>query len=143
MPSKKVLLQLQETLLKAVLLGQSLPGATRPIRFPDLSFLVRQPTIFLVDKNLSGPISLAESSQPIRILTLAALSQECQKYGDITYLQFQPPEVMDETVRLTLEARIATRDPNQPKLGLSNIHVKFAKVGDEWQVVDEPVYSAA
>jgi hypothetical protein len=143
MPPNKDLSQLQEMLLKAVLLGHPLPGHTPPIKFPDLSFIVRQPTIFLLDTNLSGPVLIEESLKPIRILSIKALLQESQKHGDITYLQFQPPEVMDDAVRLTLEARIATRDPNQQKLGLSSIHIKFLKVADEWKVVDEPVYSAA
>ncbi len=143
MLSNKILLQLQEMLLKAVLLGQSLPGHTQPIRFPDLSFILRQPIIFLLDTNLSGPIFIREFPSPIRILSVEALLQESQTHGDITYLQFQPPEVTDDAVRLTLEARIATRDPNQSKLGLSNISVKFLKVADEWKVVDEPIYSAA
>ena len=143
MLSKKVLLQLQETLLKAVLLSKPLPGHTQPIRFPDLSFVMRQSIIFLVDANLSGPILIEETPRPIRILSIETLLQESQEHGNITYLQFQPPEVIDDKVRLTLEARIATSDPNQQKLGLSNIHVKFLKIGDEWKVVDEPVYSAA
>jgi hypothetical protein len=143
MPSKRVLLKLQETLLKAVLLGHPLPGNTQPVRFPDLAFVVRQPAVFLLDSNLSGPILIKESPRAIRILSTEALLQESQKHGEITYLQFQAPEVMDDAVRLTLEARIATRDPNQQKLGLSNIHVKFSKIADEWKVLEEPVYSAA
>lgn len=141
-PTRKELFNLQELIVKAILLGQSLPGCTQAIRFPDLSFILNQPIIFLVDENLFGYIAIEESPRPIRILSVEDLRQECQNRGDIAYLQFQPSEVRDDEVQVTLVARIATSDPNKQTLGLSDIHVKFVKVADEWKVMEEPVFSA-
>lgn len=143
MPANTILLHLQVILLKAVLLGQPLPGQPQPIRFPDLSFITRQPTILLARKNLVGPIYLKELPKPLQTISAEALLRESQTHGNVAYLQFQRPEVMDNTVGLTLEAKIATRDPDQKELGLSSIYVKFLKLADEWKVIDEPVYFAA
>lgn len=142
-PSSKELLSLQELIVKAILLGQPLPGRTQPIRFPDLSFIVSQQSIFLVDENLFGQISLDKSPRPIRIISVEDLRQESQYRGDIAYLRFQPPEVSDDEVQMTIEAKIATRDPNKLTLGLSNFQVKFVKVEGEWKVVEDPVFSAS
>jgi hypothetical protein len=141
-PSSKELLMLQELVVKAVLLGLPLPGRTRVIRFPDLSFILNQNTIFLVDENLFGQISLEEPPRPVRILSVEDLKQESQYRGDIAYLRFQPPKVGDDEIQLTMEAKIATRDPNKQTLGLSSIHVKFVKIEGTWIVVDDPVFSA-
>jgi hypothetical protein len=143
MPADKALSHLQETLLKAVLLGEPLPGWKQPIRFPDLSFMLGHPAIFLLDTNLPGPIRIEGYSKPIRILSEKEILQESHQRGDIAYFQFQPPEGTDDPIRLTLEARIASRDPGQRVLGLSNIQVTFSKSPEGWKAVEGPVYSAA
>lgn len=145
MPSNEVVLHLQEMLLKAVLSGESLPGHDQPIKLPDQEFIKRQPVIYLADKNLQGSSSSLKvaTSKPIRIVSTETLGEESKMQGNITYLQFQPPEVTEDRVRLTLEARIATGERDQKELGLSSIQIAFSKVGDEWEVVDGPVSSAA
>lgn len=143
MPVKKILLQLQETLLEAILSGKPLPGLTGPTRFPDLSFLLRQPVIYLLDVNLAGPARVNTSHGLVRTLSEEALMKEADKQGDITYLQFQPPDVADGEITLALGATIAPRDPNQQRAGLSTIVVKFIKIANEWKVVDEPASLSA
>ncbi len=143
MPSEKILLQLQNMLLKAVLLGHALPGSSNPVRFPDLLFIKRQSVIFLLDKNLSGPILIEELSRPIHVLSEAALFQESLKSGDVTFLQFQSPEDSGDEVTLTLDARIATQDIHQQTLGLSTISVTFFQGADGWRLKEEPLYSAS
>lgn len=143
MPSTKVLQQLQEALLGAVLFGRRLPGGAEPVRFPDLSFVLRHPTTFVLDANLSGPISVRDSGRPIRIVSREDLLREAQASGSICYLQFQPPEMTAGAIGLTLEARITEGNQGERVMGLSSIHVKFVGVGDQWDVMDGPVYSAA
>ena len=138
MSSHQVILQLQEMMLRAVLLGQPLPGANQPLRLPDLEFVTRHPYIYLLD-----PVLLNDSPKPLRIVSLETLRQEAQEMGNIVYLQFHVGEVSDSSVNLRLEARIATGDANQHELGLSSVSVKFSKVGDEWQMVEPPISSAA
>jgi len=142
LPSDEVLRHLQETLLKAVLLSQRLPGGNQPIMFPDLSFILRQPNVVLVDENLVGPVSIEESPTRVRLLSRETLQQEARTQGDITYLRFQPPVGEGNAVRLTLEAKIAARDPDQRILGLSGIQVKFEEVAGQWEAVDEPIFFA-
>lgn len=142
MLSDQILLQLQIVVLKAVLLGEPLPGQHQPVRFPDLPFVTRQPAIYLLDRNLSGPITIEGYPRPIRILPLDSLLRESQTRGDdIAYLQFQPPEMVGDAVRLVLEAKIATR-LNHSHLGLSNLQVLFTKTEAGWQVLDEPINMA-
>jgi hypothetical protein len=132
-------MQLQEMLLRAVLLGQPLPGYDQPVRIPDLEFITRQPDIYLVDQNLAGPITLPDAPKPLRIVSAETLQQEAQIKGNIAYLQFHVTEAADSSIRLRLETRIATAEPNRGELGLSSIDVTFSKVGNEWRVVDAPI----
>jgi hypothetical protein len=143
MLSSDDLLELQRTVLKAVLLRQPLPGNSEPVRFPDLSFVLRHPVIFLVDENLAGPISIEAAPEPISVVSMEQLLQEVPKYGDVAYLRFQPAGLNGDTVSLTLEAKIATSEQNKKMLGLSSIHVTFSRVGNAWKVIDDPVYSSA
>ena len=137
--SDEVLGQLQELLLKAVLLGQKLPGLNQVVQFPDLPFLLQESTVTLIDENLANSVTITKITVSVRILSQEALLEEAHEEGDIAYLRFQPPEMEDNTVRLTLEARICPQNPNQPVLGLSGIQVTFHRILGIWQVVDEPI----
>jgi len=141
--SDDVLNQLQVILLRAVLLSQRLPGGDQPIMFPDLSFVLNQTAVILSDDNLVGSVSVAELLKPVRILSRETIEQEAHIHGDLTYLQFRPPELEDNDVWLTLEARIVPQDPDRRALGLSAIRVKFQEVAGRWEVADEPIFFAA
>lgn len=142
LPSDEVLRQLQETLLKAILLKERLPGGNQPIMFPDLSFILGQPTIVLVDENLAGPVTIEQPPKPIRIMSREDLLLEARTKGDIAYLLFRPPQGEDKSVKLTLEAKIAPCDPTQLTLGLSGVQVKFQKVTGQWEAIEEPAFFA-
>ncbi|MBW4450574.1 MAG: hypothetical protein KME38_28040 [Spirirestis rafaelensis WJT71-NPBG6] len=137
--SDEVLGQLQELVLKAILLGQRLPGIDQSVRFPDLPFLLQKSTVTLIDENLANSVSIAEISVPVRILPQEALLEKAHEQGDIAYLRFQPPGIEDNVVRLTLKADICPQDSSQPVLGLSGIQVTFQKISGNWQVVNEPI----
>jgi hypothetical protein len=132
--------QLQNLLLQAVLLGTPLPGASDPVRFPDLPFVTRQANVIVLDENLSGPITI---SMPVRVLSADAIRQEAEQRADVVYFQFAAPRFEGDQLDLTLAARIAPHAPASGMLGLSSIHARFHKVGDQWQLVGEPIYSAA
>jgi hypothetical protein len=141
--SQREIGQLQQNLLRSVLTGQPLPGSTRPINFPDLSFVLRQPTILVNNANLATPLAMQEHPKPMRIVSQRDIDLEAQSQGDVTFFQFQPPKVSENEVELTLEARIARRPPEKGMLGLSNLHVKFRKLAGKWESVGEPIYFAA
>jgi hypothetical protein len=143
MTSNEVLLNLQQSMVKAVLLGQPLPGHDQPIRLADLEFVTRQPFIYLVDTNLASGFDLQGLPKPLKIASPETLRQEAQQGAEIAYLQFHVNEASESVIDLRLETRIASSDSQRGELGLSSVQVKFSKQGDEWKAGDSPLYSAA
>lgn len=137
LPSNEVIKHLQEMLLNGVLMGRSLPGSGQPISFPDSSLIQSQPTIFLRDENLAGPLSIDGLAKPIRILSLEDLQQEARRHGDLTYLCFHPPLKENDAIRLTLEAKIIPKDPTHYALGLGGIQVVFHEVEGRWEAMGD------
>ena len=143
MAANEIILKLQESLVKAVLLGQPLPGYDQPIKLPDMEFVTRGPFIYLIDTNLAGVFDLQGLPKPLKIVSLETLREETQQRGEVTYLQFHVNEASESVIELRLEARIASSDPQRGELGLSSVQVKFSKQGDEWKATESPLYSAA
>jgi hypothetical protein len=141
--SDDVIRRLQESLMRAVLLGQCLPGSDQPVKFPDITFISRQTSVVVADENLAGPISIGELSIPIRVLSREALMQEARVQGDVFFFQFRPPEIEDNEIQLALELRIAAKDPSHRPLGLSGIIARFRNLAGKWEIVDEPTFFAA
>ena len=142
MVSRDTLVGLQEAVLRAVLLGVALPGQNQAIRFPDLNHVLDRESVIVSDTNLAGSIAIAGLPRMLRILSPAEIREEANRHGQIAFLEFTPPEMRDGTVRLGLHGKIRGRDPTQPELGLSSILVTFAQVGDQWTVLEEPVFMA-
>lgn len=140
-PSEEELRSLQKTLLRAVLLSEPLPGGDQPLIIPDLDLILRQPIVVLSDENLAGSLSIEESPKPIRILSQEDLLQEARLQGDLAYFHFQPPNIDGNAVRLTLEMKIAPRDPSQHTLGLGGVQARFQKIS-QWEVIEEPIFFA-
>ncbi|MCX6633286.1 MAG: hypothetical protein NTW28_37295 [Candidatus Solibacter sp.] len=145
MPSNDEIRQLQEILLTAVMTGRALPGATRPVNFPDLAFIMGHPAVFLLDENLAGSISVEDSPLPLRILSRELLLEESRnREKDIAYLAFNYRALGEDGLQLTLEGKILPHDPNHAGvLGLSSIHVTFRKAAGTWEVAGDPSFSAA
>lgn len=129
--------------MNAVLGGLPLPGSNKPVSLPDLSFVFSQSSVVLADSNLAGPLSITASPKPVQVLSLDQILENARSERDVTYLEIQPAEISNDTVGLTLKAQIIPHDPAQRTLGLSSIRVKFRKVGDEWQIGEDPVFSAS
>jgi hypothetical protein len=138
----EVLGHLQETLLRSVLSREALPGGTRPVEMPDLSFVLRQSTVLLSNDNLASSVSLEALPVPARVLSLEDIVKEAQERGDVAYLRFQPALEEGNAIRVTLEAKIIPQDARQHALGLSGVQVKFANADGRWMTVDEPRFFA-
>ena len=138
LPSDEVLGRLQELVLSAALASRSLPGLDRPLRLPDIAFVLRGPAILLSNENLAGSPAPEGLPLPLRILSPEAVQEEARAQGDLAYLRFQPPMVRDDTVSLTLEGRIAPQSAAHP-LGLGGVRVVFREDAGEWRAVDEPL----
>lgn len=133
----------QEALLAATLLGRPLPGSDRPLTLPDIEFVHKQPSFILVDENLAPGIKLEGLPKPLEILPADELHAKAHREGDLTYIRFQPAEVGDDLIRLTLELRIAARDPERQPLGLSGVRVSLRRTDGDWQLAEEPALFAA
>ena len=138
LPSDEVLGRLQELVLSAALAGRSLPGLDRPLRLPDVAFVLRGPAILLSNENLAGALAPEGLPLPLRILSPEVVREEARVRGDLAYLRFQPPTGGSDTVSLTLEARIAPQSAAHP-LGLGGVRVDFREDAGEWRVADEPL----
>jgi hypothetical protein len=141
--SDVALSRLQEATVQAVLQQKRLPGGDRPIRLPDVSFLLREDTVLLADENLAGTVSFADAPVPVRILSLEAILEQARAQGDVAFLQFQPAELGEGVIKLTLQAKLAARDPSRRPLGLSGMQVRFEETADGWQAAEEPSFFAA
>jgi len=141
--SKGELTKLQKAVLEAVLLGKPLPGSTQPIKLPDLTFILRQDNVYLAKENLEGRITITGAPKPVQIVPIETLRQKAEKQGDIAYLQFRPPAIKAGTVHLALEGKIASADPNRKPYGLSTVTLSFQKIGQNWELMTQPVYLAA
>jgi hypothetical protein len=131
------LLHLAEMMLRAIVSGEPLPGCDQPIRFPDLAFVLNQPNVMVVNENILGFPTNLNLSKPVQIVSRQSLLRQAGELGDIYYLHFRRPQIKGDTVQLTLEAKIAPRDPHQPLLGLSGLQVTFKKVDGKWQALGE------
>lgn len=143
LPPRKTIAHLQGILLRAAILNQPLAGGSRPVRLSDLTFILRHPHIYLSDENLAGKISDDGLPKPLRVMSQEDLQKKASAEGDVAYLHFQPPDEADGAIRLTLEGKLYTQDPNQQPLGLSSVQAKFRKVDGRWESTDGPVALAS
>jgi hypothetical protein len=128
---------LQDAVLEAVLLGRGLPGSTTRFVMPDLDFVTAGDSVYLLDENLSGPMSTTLPQKTLRIVTGQSLASLAT---GTAFLRFAPAETSPDSVVLTLEARLV-RGPSEVDLGLSNVQVRFTKSAGSW-VAENPRFSA-
>jgi hypothetical protein len=141
--SASVIGQLQEALLKAVLLREPLPGVSQPLAFADLAFVLNQPEILVSNEHVAGPIAINDAPRSVRVLSPSDIAKLVRHAtGDVVFLRFQQPEVANDTVGLTLEAKLVPRDGGQQPLGLSGVQVRFRKIGGRWQADEPPAHFA-
>ena len=108
-PFDRELVRLQETTVQAVLLQEPLPGGDRPVVLPDSGLLLRDGTVLLADENLAGTVSFADTTVPVRVLSLEGIREQARTQGDVACLHFQPAEIGQGVIRLTLQARSRPR----------------------------------
>ena len=113
------------------------------MNFPDLPTVVSQPNVILADENLDKKVQVKDSPKPVKILSIDEIREQARTGQDLIYLHFQPPGVGENSVGLTLSAKIMPANPDQRTLGLSTVQIKFHKVGAKWLAESEPMYSAS
>jgi hypothetical protein len=138
----EALRELQGLLIGAVLRGEILPGGDQPLSFPDLPFVLREPEVFVLDQNLAGPLTVRDAPKPVRVVSIGALREEARPRGEVAYLRFGEAETEDDLVRMTLEALVATEDPDRRPMGLAGMSARFERVNGSWKLVEPPVFMA-
>jgi hypothetical protein len=137
LPSKKELADVQQSVLKAVLLGEPLPGGGSA-QLADLAFILGHRKINLLDENLAGPMSIKGLPKPLRVVSLEEIRREADTQDNVAYLRFLPPRAAEDGgIWVTLEGRLATSDKRQTPMGLSSIQVKLRKTGTGWEATGE------
>lgn len=138
-PTQEDLGELQEMLLEAVLGRGMLPGSERPLVLPDLDFVVQEGgNVVVSDENLLGEGAGAGEA---RVLDVEGIRREADERGQLGYLRFQPAEVRGDSVRFTLEGRIARS--GEQDAGLSGVQATFVRSGGQWRLEEEPAFFAA
>lgn len=141
--SDAILGQWQGAMIEALLTNSPLSGLSRPLNLPDLSLVLEESDVVVSSENLGGPVHVAGAIKPIYILSEDDIRRRTKYQGDFSYLQFQPPQAVRDDVLLTLQIRIAQKDPLKPTLGLSGIQVTFRQIGTSWQAAEETAEFAA
>jgi hypothetical protein len=133
---------LQAAVLAAALGGRGLPGG-QVIHFPDAMFFARQPEIYVLDENLSGPLPADALPGSVQVVSRDQLAAAAGRRGEIAYWQFRPVVYDGNEVRIGLDGRLTRGDVGGPALGLSGVDVKFVRQGDQWVAAGPPTYVAA
>ena len=129
---------LQSRLLDAVVTRAPLEPAGAPISFPDIDLVLRHTPVYVLDQNLGTGV---DTHAPVRVASNEDVAAAAREVGDVAYLRFQPAEAAEGTVRLTLEARLASAEPG-PALGLSGVQVTFEKHGERWRAGPPTLFAA-
>lgn len=137
-PSPGVVAELQRAVLRAVLSRAPLPGGTDPVAFPDLQFVAAQGRALVLDENFASD---AGTDLPVQVVSRQELAREAGERGQVGYLHFRPPSVHGGEVRLTLQAALATGEPDQRQTGLSGMQFVMREEGGRW--VGSPVAAIA
>jgi len=140
--SGRDLRELQQMVLRSALAGEPLPGTGEAVRLPDLQFVTHDGKVLLSDEDLSGRPSVSGAGTPLRIISSSTIAREAKSAQDLAYLRFQPVQVDEEGVSVTLSGEMAA-SPGRRSLGLSSVRVKFRKVDGQWEAVGGPVASAS
>lgn len=136
--SDKELSQLKEEVLKAIVNNQPLPGSINPLTFPDLNFVLNQPDVYLKDTDVKNTVHIKNLNKSVQVVSEEILKQVADKIGKVIYLQFQTTELEKDNFMLSLEAKVLSSALNYRKMNLSNMQMKFQKVGNDWKIIDQP-----
>ena len=133
---------LKENVLRAVLNNQALPGSDRPLHFPDLPFVLSQPDIYLVDDDVRNDIHIESLGKQVQLMSEAALASKQGASGKVIFFQFHTSGISENSLNLRLDAKVQSAGDSR-KHSLTSMEIKLEKVGDEWQMADEPTSLSA
>jgi hypothetical protein len=133
---------LKESVLRAVLNNQALPGSDRPLHFPDLPFVLSQREIYLVDDDIRTDIHIESLGKPVQLISEATLADRQGASGKVVYFQFHTSEVSEKSLKLRLDAKVQSAGYSRT-LSLTSMELKLEKDGDKWQMTNEPTSLSA
>ena len=130
---------LQEVMIKAVTLGQRLPGLNNPVILPrhcSRNLEAKRP---MLTDNLSPCLNLKSLPDVLNIVT--ADEYQRSNVGDTNdwYLAFQPPIVGASRIRIVISALRGRPCRNPPPVEIGNLQAEFHLAEGRWEAVGLPI----
>jgi hypothetical protein len=129
---------LQEMMLKAVALGQRLPGLEKPIVMPVHCQLRSGRSHALLTDNLSPSLNLHTLPGMLRPVSTAEYQSTSSDIPDSWYLAFQPPQSSPGRIRLVISALRGKPGRKPPPVEIGNLQAEFHFTGSRWEAVAMP-----
>lgn len=136
---KQELSQLKELVLQSIFNQNPFPGSITPLNFPDLQFVISQPEIYLLDQDIKGNIFIPKLKKSVLIKSEDTIENIATKLGKVVYLKFQTTGLERGMVVLNLQAKIQSSFPNKQKSNLTSMQMKFRRINNEWEIIDQPI----
>ncbi len=140
--SDENLSQLKEDVLNAVLNDQPFQEKSKRLSFADLPFVLSQPVVYLVDKDVKNSINIEKLNKRVQIVTEEFLKQNPEKSGKTIYFQFEITKEDVNNILLKLNAKIYSSSSERKNI-LSSLEIKFEKFGEGWKMIDDPTFLSA
>ena len=135
------LARLKERVLRAVLTNQPLPGSDHPLNFPDRAFVLNEPAIYLLDNDIKTDVKVEGLDGPVQLISNETLAKQQEASGKVVFLQFRTSHISENSLNLRLDVKVQSAGGRQSSL--TSMEMKFARLGDEWQMMDEPTSLSA
>ena len=136
---KQELSQLKELVLQSIFNQNPFPGSITPLNFPDLQFVISQPEIYLLDQDIKGNIFIPKLKKSVLIKSEDTIENIATKLGKVVYLKFQTTGLERGMVVLNLQAKIQSSFPNKQKSNLTSMQMRFRRINNEWEIIDQPI----
>ena len=144
MPKKsdENLSKLKEDVLNSVLNNLPFQQKNINLNFADLPFILAQPVVYLVDKDVKNNLNIDKLNKPIEIVTEEFLKKNPDKSGNTVFLKFNTTKQAPDTILLSLDAK--NYSSNDERISnVSSMQITFKKDGNSWEILDEPTSLSA
>lgn len=134
--------QLKKSILCATLNNQIFQGSNLKLSFPDITFILTQSNLYLVDNDVTKTINIEKINRPLQIVSFDFIKEMAEKHGKVIYFEFQSSESEKDSIFIALEAKIFSAT-DQRSNKLSSIRLKIQKTDNAWKIIGDPTYLSA
>jgi hypothetical protein len=129
---------LQEVMIKAVTLGQRLPGLNKPVIIPHQCHVGPGATHPLLIDNLSPSLNLEKLPEVLHLMSADEYQRHVANGHDDWYLTFQPPHVGTSRIQLVISALRGHPGRKPPPVEIGNLQAEFHFADGRWEAVSMP-----